>query len=131
LKVSDHGQNNNCRLWKFIYLLCCLSALQGTSCRPRSPRKLRQTILTDMRSKAAEAAASLTAAQPDSDSTSELAARLLASMEAATQRRKEALEMRKARSAAKQELLLQRLVGSMLGSQTHHLHWLGSIRWFF
>jgi hypothetical protein len=69
-----------------------------------------------MRSKAAEAAASLSAAQPDSDSTSELAARLLANMEAATQRRKEALEMRKARSAAKQELLLQRLVGSMLCS---------------
>jgi hypothetical protein len=69
-----------------------------------------------MRSKAAEAAASLSAAQPDSDSTSELAARLLANMEAATQRRKEALEMRKARFAAKQELLLQRLVGSMLCS---------------
>lgn len=63
-----------------------------------------------MRSKAAEAAASLTAAQADSDSTTSLAARLLSHMEAATQRRNEALEQRKARSAAKQDLLLQRLV---------------------
>lgn len=109
-----------------MYFLCCLSGLQGLSSRPRSPRKVRQATLADMRNKAAEAAASLTAAQPDSDSTSALAARLLANMEAATQRRKEALEMRKARSAAKQELLLQRLVGSMLRSPTHHIQCLGS-----
>lgn len=63
-----------------------------------------------MRSKAAEAAASLTKAQADDDNTSSLAARLLSRMEAATQRRNEVLEQRKARSAAKQDLLLQRLV---------------------
>lgn len=84
--------------------------MQNSPNRPRSPRKLRQSALTDMRNRAAEAAASLTAAQPDSDATSSLAARLLAHMEAASQRRKEALEMRKARSAAKQDLLLHRLV---------------------
>lgn len=64
-----------------------------------------------MRSKAAEAAASLSAAQAESD-TSSLAARLLSHMEAATQRRQEALEMRKTRSAAKQDLLLHRLVSA-------------------
>lgn len=64
-----------------------------------------------MRSKAAEAAASLSAAQAESDMSS-LAARLLSHMEAATQRRQEALEMRKTRSAAKQDLLLHRLVSA-------------------
>lgn len=88
--------------------------------RPRSPRKLRQSSLTDMRTNAAKAAASLGAAsqlEPDADATSSLAARLLANMEAATQRRKEALEMRKARCAAKQDLLLQRLVSCSMRRQ--------------
>jgi hypothetical protein len=80
--------------------------------RSRSPCRLRQSSLADMRSKAAEAAASLSAAQAESDSTSSLAARLLSHMEAATQRRQEALEMRKTRSAAKQDLLLHRLVSA-------------------
>jgi hypothetical protein len=63
-----------------------------------------------MRKRAADAAASLSAAQADPDTTSSLASRLLANMEAASKRRKEALEMRRARNAAKHDLLLQRLV---------------------
>jgi hypothetical protein len=73
-----------------------------------------------MRKRAADAAASLSAAQADHDTTSSLASRLLANMEAASKRRREALEMRKARSAAKHDLLLQRLVSYL--NRTHLLY---------
>jgi hypothetical protein len=70
--------------------------------------------MSDMRAKAAEAAASLAARssslEEEDDSTAALAARLLAHMEAAAQRRQEAQQARRVRLATKHDLLLQRLV---------------------
>jgi len=105
-----------CTLWRnpdpAPTLDFCLP-LQGSSCH-RSPRRLRQACLADIRRRAAEAAATLSTTQTDYENTSALAARLLSSMEAATQRRREAQEMKRARLAARTDLLLQRLVSSRL-----------------
>lgn len=119
----------------FAVSLAALSTRQGTPSstsprsrsRSRSPRKAvgssRRSSLAGLRQRAAEAAASLSnggsSNQADADATSALAARILANMEAATARRKEALEGRKTKS---RDLLLQRLVSVVYVSHSTTQH---------
>eukprot|EP00879_Flechtneria_rotunda_P013903 GHRR01014520.1.p1 GENE.GHRR01014520.1~~GHRR01014520.1.p1 ORF type:complete len:850 (+),score=337.18 GHRR01014520.1:158-2707(+) len=85
--------------------------------RRLSPMKQRRVKLADMRGKAAAAAAALASSQSDSERSAVLAARMLANMQAAEQRRLEAQQARHEKLASKNELVFSRLAQSQSGDQ--------------
>lgn len=95
---------------------CCCLRMQ----RPHPSRARRNLQLAETRSKVAAAAATaavqLAASQTDSERSSFLAQRMLQNMQAAEQRRLEAQQAQRARLAARNDLIMTRLVGDSCGN---------------